>query len=157
MKLSEFDYTLPKELIAQYPINEREKCRLMVLDRVNDRILDKTFEDVAAYFKPGDCLVLNNTKVMAARLFGKRRSGGRVELFLLEKKEPVAEVLLRPSGRVREGEVVTLESGDEVEVLARGPVGRFVRFGRPLDNILAEAGHMPLPPYIDRQDEAALR
>ena len=153
MKLSEFNYSLPKELIAQYPAKEREKCRLEVLDRVSHTISHKNFENIAGYFKPGDCLVLNDTKVIPARLFGKRKTGGKVELFLLEKKNPVCEALVRPSGRLKEGEKITLESGDEVEVLDRGEVGRKIRFNRPLEDILKVAGHMPLPPYIDRLDE----
>lgn len=153
MKLSEFDYSLPKELIAQYPAKERQKCRLMVLDRKAHSISHRTFEDITAFFRKDDLLVLNDTKVIPARLFGKRKTGGKVELFILEKKNPVCEALVRPSGRLKEGERITLESGDEVEVLKRGEVGRFVKFNRPLDDILKEAGHVPLPPYIDRLDE----
>ncbi len=155
MKLSEFDYELPKELIAQYPTEKRDGCRLMVLDRASGKIGHKTFEDITGYFKPGDLLVLNNTKVIPARLFGKRKSGGKVELFLLEKKNPTCEALVRPAARIKEGEKIELESGDEVEVLGRGEVGRFVKFARPLDDILEESGHMPLPPYIARKDEAS--
>lgn len=157
MKLSEFDYSLPKELIAQYPAREREKCRLMVLDRSKRTIENKAFEDIAGYFRRGDLVVLNDTKVMPARLFGKRKTGGRVELFLLEKKNPVCEALVRPSGRVKEGEKIALESGDEAEILTRGEIGRFVRFNKPLDSILEKAGHVPLPPYIDRDDEESDR
>jgi S-adenosylmethionine:tRNA ribosyltransferase-isomerase len=152
MKLSEFNYDLPKELIAQYPPKERQDCRLMVLDRATEKITHKRFEDIAEYFSKGDCLVLNDTKVIWARLFGKRKTGGRVELFLLEKKDPTCEALIRPSGRLKEGEKITLESGAEAEVLGRGKVGRFVRFNRPIDEVL-ESGHVPLPPYIDRLDE----
>ena len=153
MKISEFSYKLPKELIAQYPAKERDKCRLMVMDRAMRTIEHKAFGDIVGYFKAGDCLVLNNTKVIPARLFAKRKTGGKVEIFLLEKKDPVSEALLRPSVRVKEGEKVVLESGDEVEVLGRSEIGRFVKFSRPLDRILGEAGHIPLPPYIARRDE----
>lgn len=162
MKLSDFDYNLPKELIAQEPLKERSKCRLMVLDRAKRTIEHKTFEDIVGYIKSDDLLVLNDTKVIPARLFGKRKTGGKVELFLLdpleavlltglEKKNPTCEALVRPSGRLKEGEKVTLESSAEVEVLGRGEVGRFVRFDRPIDEIL-KSGHVPLPPYIDRLD-----
>lgn len=157
MKLSEFDYKLPDELIAQYPAKERDKCRLLVMDRDTGMIAHKRFEDIVGYFKKGDCLVLNNTKVIPARLFGKRATGGKVEIFLIEKKCPISQALLRPSVRVKEGEIVTLESGDDAEVLGRGDVGRFVKFSRPLDEILAESGHVPLPPYIDRRDEVGDR
>lgn len=153
MKLSAFNYNLPKELIAQYPLKEREKCRLEVLDRANQTISHKTFEDVAGYFKKGDCLVLNNTKVISARLFGKRKTGGKVELFVLEKKNPVCEALIRPSGRLKDGEKIILESGDEIEILDRGEVGRRVKFERSLEDIIKNTGHIPLPPYIDRVDE----
>jgi S-adenosylmethionine:tRNA ribosyltransferase-isomerase len=152
MKLSEFDYDLPKELIAKYPLNERDKCRLMVLDREKRSIAGKTFGDIAGYFNNGDLLVLNDTRVMPARLFGKRKTGGKVELFLLSKKGPIYEALVRPSGRLKEGEKIALESGAEAEALGRGEVGRLIRFNRPIDEIL-ESGHMPLPPYIDRPDE----
>lgn len=151
MKLSEFDYNLPKELIAQYPLKERAKCRLMVLDRTKKSIEHKKFEDIVNYLNGGDLLVLNDTKVIPARLFGRRKTGGKVELFLLEKKNPTCEVLLRPSGRLKEGEKVTLESGAEAEILGRGEIGRLVKFNRPIDEIL-ESGHVPLPPYIDRID-----
>jgi S-adenosylmethionine:tRNA ribosyltransferase-isomerase len=90
--------------------------------------------------------------VIPARLFGKRATGGKVEIFLLEKKDPTCEALVRPSGRLREGEKIKLESGAEAEVLGRGEVGRFVRFDRPIDEIL-KSGHVPLPPYIGRADE----
>lgn len=153
MKLSDFDYKLPKELIAQYPPEQREKCRLMVLDRESHSVRHRTFEDIVEYFNNGDCLILNNTKVIPARLFGKRKTGGKVELFLLEKKNPVCEALVRPQARLKEGEHVVLESGDEVEVLGRGDVGRLIKFNRSVEDILNEIGHIPLPPYIDRMDE----
>ena len=155
MKLSEFDYNLPKELIAQYPLKKRDACRLMVLDRAAKTIAHKTFEDIVPYFNEGDLLVLNNTKVIPARLFGKRKSGGRVEIFLLEKKDPICEALVKPGARISDGERIVLESGDEVEVMGRGGIGRQVRFNRPIDDIVNEIGHMPLPPYIDRDDEAS--
>lgn len=153
MKLSDFDYSLPRELIAQYPVDRRDRCRLMVLDRRSRTIQHRIFEDVVDYFNKDDCLILNDTKVIPARLFGRRKTGGKVELFLLEKKSPICEALVRPAARLREGERVILESGDEVEILGRGGLGRFVKFGRSLDDILKEAGHIPLPPYIDRDDE----
>jgi S-adenosylmethionine:tRNA ribosyltransferase-isomerase len=124
----------------------------MVVDREKRSITHKTFEDVAGYFNKGDLLVLNDTKVIPARLFGRRKTGGKVELFLLEKKGPVCEALVRPSGRLKEGEKIILESGAEAEILSRGEVGRLVRFDRPIDEVL-KYGHVPLPPYIDRFDE----
>jgi S-adenosylmethionine:tRNA ribosyltransferase-isomerase len=163
MKLSEFDYILPREFIAQYPLKERMNCRLMVLDRASLTITNKTFADITGYFKKGDCLVLNNTRVIPARLFGKRKTGGKVELFLLDPhlvggsgsptcEVGICEALVRPSGRLKVGERVTLESGDTVELMERGKVGRYIKFDRPVADILKESGHMPLPPYIDRID-----
>lgn len=153
MKLSEFDYDLPRELIAQHPAKVRDKCRLIVLDRRTRSIEHKTFEDIASYFNKGDLLVLNNTKVVPARLFGTRKTGGRVELFLLEKKGVLCEALVRPSGRINIGERILLESGHEVEVLGSGKIGRMVQFNRSVDEIMTRCGHTPLPPYIDRPDE----
>ena len=153
MKLSEFSYTLPKELIARYPLKDRDKCRLMVLDRAKHSIAHRAFEEIVEYFNTGDCLILNDTKVIPARLFGKRRTGGKVEIFVLQKKSPVCEALLRPANRLKEGEKIILESGDEVEILERSETGRRIKFNRSLDNILNEAGHIPLPPYINRPDE----
>lgn len=152
MKLSDFDYNLPRALIAQYPVRERQTCRLMVLDRAKRSIEHKTFEDIVSYLNRDDLLVLNDTKVIPARLFGKRKTGGKVELFILEKKNPTCEALVRPSGRLKEGERITLESGAQAEVLGRGQIGRFVRFDRPIEEVL-KSGHVPLPPYIGRQDE----
>lgn len=157
MKLAEFDYELPKELIAQHPLQDRHKARLMVLDRNTAEVHDRVFEDVVEYLEDGDALVLNDTKVIPARLFGKRKSGGKVEVFLLEKKNPVSEALLRPSGRLKEGERLGLESGDEAEVLGRGAIGRRVKFSSPIDEILQRCGHTPLPPYIRRPDEPSDR
>lgn len=151
MRLTDFDYDLPKELIAQHPVKEREKCRLLVIDRAKKTIEHRVFEDIVGYFKPGDCLVLNDTKVIPARIFGKRKTGGKVELFLLEKKNPTCEALVRPSARLKDGERISLEGGGEAEILGRGEVGRFVKFNRPIEEIL-RSGHVPLPPYIDRDD-----
>lgn len=153
MKLSEFDYSLPKEMIAQYPMDEREKCKVLVLDRKTREIQHKIFEDIVGCFKEGDLLILNDTKVIPSRLFGRRKTGGKVEIFLLEKKNPVCEALIRPSARLKGGERIILESGGEAEVLERGEVGRLVRFDQPIDDILKDGGHTPLPPYIDRIDE----
>ena len=157
MRLSEFDYTLPKELIAQHPNKERDKARLMVLDRASRKITHRVFSDITEYLNKDDLLILNNTKVIPARLFGKRKTGGKVEIFLLEKKSLVCEALIRPSARLKDGEKILLESGDEAEIMERGEAGRFVKFGRSVDDILENTGHVPLPPYIDRSDEESDR
>jgi len=157
VKVSDFDYILPKERIARYPAKEREKCRLMVLDRKAHAVIHRTFGDIIDYLHAGDCLILNNTKVIPARLFGKRKTGGRVEIFILGMPASddalMTEALVRPSARLKEGEKIALESGDEAEILGRGELGRYIRFSRAVDAIIRDAGHIPLPPYIDRPDE----
>jgi len=104
MKLSDFDYRLPKELIAKYPARIRDASRLMVVDRSSGEIKAGFFRDIVKFFEPGDCLVLNDTKVIPARLIGKRPTGGKADLFLLEKKENGTYlVLARPARRIRPG------------------------------------------------------
>jgi len=154
MKLKEFDYSLPKGLIAQHPPQKRGESRMMVLDRKRKAINHRNFSDITDHLERGDCLVLNNTKVIQARLFGKRRTGGKVEIFILHAGENPVTALVRPSVRIKEGEVITLESGDWARVLGRADVGRFIEFDKPLDGILERSGHVPLPPYITRPDEA---
>jgi len=157
MKLSAFDYPLPADLIAQHPPAARDRCRLLVLDRRSGSICDRVFADLPALLSPGDLLVLNDTKVIPARLLGRRLTGGKIEIFLIEKRYPVCEALVRPSSRLKDGERVVLESGDEVEILGRGQTGRFVKFLGDVDEIVRRSGHVPLPPYIARSDDPADR
>ena len=153
LKLSDFDYNLPKELIAQYPSQKRGEDRLLVLNKENRTFKEKTFLEIRDYFKKGDLLVLNSTKVIPARLFGKRKTGGKVEIFILDKTKVPVEALVRPSGRIKEGEEVLLESGDLVTVRDKVSVGRLVEFESPVDEVIKRTGHVPLPPYISRPDE----
>ena len=153
MKLTDFDYALPKELIAQHPAKTRGEERLLVVKRSSDSFEEKSFKSIAGYFKKGDLLVLNDTRVIPARLFGRRKTGGRVEIFLVGKDKNPAEALVRPSARIKEGESITLESGDEVRILGKTGIGRLVEFGRPAEEIMERCGHVPLPPYIARRDE----
>ena len=153
MLLSEFDYMLPKELIAQYPSEKRGDDRLLVLDREKESFEEKRFTDIVDYFKEGDLLLLNNTKVIPARLFARRKTGGRVEIFIIDKTKKPLEALVRPSGKIKEGESVILESGDRVRIGGGARIGRLVEFGAPIDEILEKCGHIPLPPYIWRTDE----
>lgn len=153
MKLSDFNYNLPKELIAQYPSETRGDDRLLVVKRDENSFEEKNFADIVGYFKKGDLLILNNTKVIPARLFGKRKTGGKVEIFIVDKTKSPIEALVRPSGRIKEGESVLLDSGDEARVGGRTDIGRLVEFGKPIDEILKRCGHIPLPPYISRPDE----
>ena len=153
MKLTEFNYTLPKELIAQHPAEERGDDRLLFVDRAKNSFEEKKFANIIDYFKKGDLLVLNDTKVIPARLFGKRKTGGKVEIFIVDKTKSPTEALVRPSGKIKEGEKVFFDSGEEATVLGRTEIGRLVEFSKPIDEILEKCGHVPLPPYISRPDE----
>jgi len=136
MKLSEFDFDLPKELIAQYPSKKRGEDKLLVIDRSKHSFKEKSFDDIKEYFREGDVLVLNDTKVIPARLFGTRKTGGRVELFVLEEESFPVCALVRPSGRIRDNETVTLESGDEAIIMGRAEIGREVKFSKPVREII---------------------
>src|SRR4030042_5630429 len=111
MKLSDFDYALPKELIAQYPLKERDEARLLVLDRKKGSIEHHIFKEIKGYFREGDLLLLNNTKVLPSRLVGSRLTGGKVELLLLRKKSRLTfEALIRPA-RVKLKEKIIFNGG----------------------------------------------
>ncbi|MFH1995858.1 MAG: tRNA preQ1(34) S-adenosylmethionine ribosyltransferase-isomerase QueA [Candidatus Omnitrophota bacterium] len=153
MKLEEFSYVLPEDRIAQFPAKDRAKCRLMVIDRGSRNVQDAVFENIENLFSSGDCLVLNDTKVMPARLYGKRATGGKVEIFVLEREGSVCEALVRSSRRIQDGEKIVLESGDQAIVRGYGKIGRTVEFSCMVDDVIARTGHIPLPPYITRTDE----
>lgn len=158
---SDYLYDLPEELIAQEPAQRRDASRLMLLDRASGELNHQHFRDVPELLSPGDLLVLNDTRVIPARLRGKRPTGGDIELLLLE---PAGEgrwiTLAKPAKRLREGERVLLPEGREAIVEAVGEEGRrTVRF-EPLeewDAWLWRNGSMPLPPYIQREVEASDR
>ena len=180
MDLSDFDYHLPEELIAQAPLEDRAGARMLVVDRAAGRWEDRRFRDLPAYLRAGDCLVLNDSRVFPARLYGHRggvRSlpvgknnpkvqehlSGRVEVFLLR---PVSadgrdwEALVRPGRKMRLRERIEFEGGLEGEIVARGEVGeRTIRFagGGDLFAEFEKTGHVPLPPYIKRADSSADR
>ncbi len=140
-------------MIAQEPLRERDSSRLMVLDREDGSITDKSFRDITRYLRAGDCLVLNDTRVLPVRLHGKRETGGRVEVFVLDPGSENPRALIRPSKRVRENETIVLESGIRATVKGRADMGRYVSFNAPSKKVF-EKGHMPLPPYISREDNA---
>lgn len=153
MELSEFNYDLPKELIAQVPIKNRDESRLMVLDRKNETIEDKIFKDIIDYLKPGDCLVRNNTKVIPARLYGKKTTGAKVEFVLLKNIEGNTwEVMVRPGNKLHTGAKVIFGDGIlEAEIKSSTEDGtRIVEFHYDgiFNEILDKIGLMPLPPYI---------
>ena len=153
MKVSEFNYDLPEELIAQTPIKQRDTSRLMVLDRKTQKIEHRTFKDIINYLEPGDCLVINNTKVIPARLYGKKETGANVEFLLLHRIEgDIWEVIVRPGRKLLKGAKVTFGEGilsaEVLEVLENG--NRRVKFEYQgiFNEILDQIGMMPLPPYI---------
>ncbi len=154
MRTDELDYDLPEGLIAQHPAEGRDDARLLVLDRDSGRIQTDVYAHVAKYLRRGDCMVLNDTRVIRARLFGHKATGGRVEIFLLREEEPgVWEALVRPSAKVKVGTAVRLAEGLEASVGEVLPGGkRRVSFGR-LDviEVLEQTGQIPLPPYITRE------
>ena len=154
MKVSDFNYNLPEELIAQTPIQKRDESRLMVLDKTNKTIEHKVFKDILDYLKPGDCLVRNNTKVIPARLYGiKEDTGVNVEFLLLNRIEgDIWEVMVHPGRRLKKGVKVTFGDGLlKAEILEQMENGnRKVKFEYKgiFNEILDQIGLMPLPPYI---------
>jgi len=156
MRLSDFDYSLPASMIAQYPLQQRDQAKLLVVNRRTKSFRDSVFRDLNLQLPNRSLLVINNSKVVPARLFGhKRKTGARIEVFLLKKVNRPAtyEVLLRPLKRLKAGDRIRFDHpGLEAEVLDTEQ--RLIRFnGRGLSAMLAQAGHMPLPPYIRRPDE----
>lgn len=150
MKLSDFDYHLPKELIAQHPLMERDAARLLVLDRQTSAIEHRTFKDIADYLCRDDLLVLNNTKVLPSRLIGSRLTGGRVEVLLLKQKAGLTfEALIKPS-RLKIEEKIMLNGG---KIYAKKTNKNEVTFfGCDRDGVYG-LGVMPLPPYIKRRPQ----
>ena len=154
MNIEEFDYELPKELIAQHPSDKRDEARLLVLNREKHTIEHKIFKDIIDYLNPGDCLVINNTKVLPARLYGKKIDTGiEVEFLLLKRIEKDTwEVMVRPGRRLKKG--VQVEFGNGIlkgTILETLPGGnRKVKFEYDgiFNEILDKIGLMPLPPYI---------
>jgi S-adenosylmethionine:tRNA ribosyltransferase-isomerase len=154
MNISDLDYALPEELIAQQPPAERSSSRMMTVDRTSGEIADRNFADLASRLSPGDVLVINNTKVFPARLRGRSETGANVEVFLVrEENELIWEALARPARRLPVGKRITfgdLLSAEVVEMRGDGKVA--VRFdsAMPLDDVLEKIGQTPLPPYIKR-------
>lgn len=162
MKTSDFYFDLPAELIAQTPIEKRDASRLLVLNKETGEIYHKHFYDLPSYLKPGDCLVLNNSRVLPARLFGRRSGGGACEvLLLIDRGEKVWECLVRPGKKLRTGAKISFGEGElTAEIVGEVDGGnRLVRFD--YDGIFLETlerlGKMPLPPYIKEELEDSER
>ena len=156
MKVSEFNYELPEELIAQLPLQKRDESRLMVLNRDKQTIEHKVFKDILDYLEPGDCLVRNNTKVIPARIYGKKETGANVEFLLLKNIEgDIWESIVRPGNKLHIGTKVIFKDGLlKAEILDTMPGGtRKVKFYYEgiFNEILDKIGLMPLPPYIHEE------
>ncbi|MEY8559808.1 tRNA preQ1(34) S-adenosylmethionine ribosyltransferase-isomerase QueA [Jeotgalicoccus halotolerans] len=153
MKLEEFDFHLPENLIAQTPLKERTNSRLLAVNKTTGELTDKHFYDVADYFNPGDVLVLNDTKVLPARLFGiKEETGAKIEMLLLKPLDGGYEVLIRPAKKISIGTRITFGEGKLVaECTAKFEEGIHhmkLIYDGILEQVLDELGEMPLPPYI---------
>lgn len=152
-KLSSYDFDLPKELIAQVPADKRDMARLLVLDKKTGKIEHRQFKDIIEYLQPGDCLVLNKTKVFPARLFGKKETGGKVEtLFLKQVSDTRWLVLLKPF--IEAGKTIILPDGLFAKVIEKTPLGETlieIPVGTDMKKVLEKFGKMPLPPYIKRE------
>ncbi len=149
MLTSDFDYHLPLEFIAQTPIEPRHNSRLLVMRRDSGMLEDSQFYKIGAHLNPGDLLVINQTRVIPARLHARKNTGGKVELLLLKQREAgLWEALVGGKG-LREGVRVRVENGPEVEVVQElAGSERLIRFLQPVDDLLPSIGEMPLPPYI---------
>ena len=146
MLTSELDYELPEALIAQRPAEPRDASRLMVVDAKSGTITHRVFRDLPASLRPGDALVLNETKVLPARVSARRPGGGRVELLFLRDLGGSWEALARPSKRLRPGMALAVDGDDGMELLKSLGEGRWVVAGRDLRGMMERSGRMPLPP-----------
>jgi S-adenosylmethionine:tRNA ribosyltransferase-isomerase len=158
MKLSDFDYELPEELIAQEPPAERDAARMLVLDRAAGTFEDRHFRELPVFLRAGDCLVLNDSRVLPSRLFGQKNLSGTVEVLLLEPMSPDSRewrALVRPGRKLNTGDTIRFDDEFSAAIVARGERGeRTLRFIGHEDVYAAidRLGHMPLPPYIKRDD-----
>lgn len=157
MNVKDFDFDLPQELIAQDPLLDRSSSRLLVLDKQTGEIKHRHFRDILSYLKEGDCLVINDTKVIPARLFGvKEGTEAKIEILLLKRREnDIWETLVKPGKKAKEGTVISfgdgLLKGTVIDVVEEG--NRLIQFSYDgiFEEILDQLGQMPLPPYITHQ------
>jgi S-adenosylmethionine:tRNA ribosyltransferase-isomerase len=163
MLVKDFDFDLPQELIARYPAPERDASRLMLLNRGSQGVSEDQFSNLTAHLEPGDLLVMNDTRVLPARLFGTKDTGGKVEIFLVRRCDGLAErwsCLLRASKRFREGQEIQLAQGMRATVCTKMDAESWeIEFDgpEPFHIWLDREGHMPLPPYLQRDDEVGDR
>lgn len=161
MEIEDFDYELPEGLIAEEPEKERDGSRLMVIDKASGSISHRAFPDIMEYLKSGDVLVLNDTKVMRAQLFGRKKTGGRIEVMLVEERggpggKGLWQCMLRPAKGISKGSTIFFDEGVEAEVTGVDQQGfRLCAFkGSSPEAIMERQGSMPLPPYIRRPANA---
>ncbi|MBL7003294.1 MAG: tRNA preQ1(34) S-adenosylmethionine ribosyltransferase-isomerase QueA [Gammaproteobacteria bacterium] len=156
MNISEFDYELPQQLIAQHPLQKRNDSRLLVVNKRNGELEDSFFHQLNTFLKPGDCLILNNTRVFPARIFGQKHSGGKIEV-LVERiiNDKTVYVHLRSSKSPKQGSQLRLDGGIECEMVGRHEDLFILQLHNDSTwlELLQLHGHMPLPPYIERQDD----
>ncbi|MCQ2788872.1 MAG: tRNA preQ1(34) S-adenosylmethionine ribosyltransferase-isomerase QueA [bacterium] len=157
MLTSDFDYDLPENLIAQYPTKRRSASRMMVLDKTKKEIDNKHFFDIVDYLGKDDVLILNNTKVIPARLLGKKLTGANIEVFLLKNLgDRRWEALVKPSKRVNVGNIINIADDLAVTTIEKSDSGKWIvelmyDDSRDIYDVLAKDGHVPLPPYIERK------
>jgi S-adenosylmethionine:tRNA ribosyltransferase-isomerase len=160
MRVSDFDYELPEDRIAQHPLERRDRSRLMVLDRITGDFSHRSFHELPELLRPGDAVILNDTKVLPARLLGRKGSGGLVELLLLERGgeaggNPIWRCLIQASRKPAHGMMLHFEGGLQAEVLGREEEEWLVELkaeGGHVGALLERIGKMPLPPYIKRPE-----
>lgn len=162
MDISQFDYHLPKELIAQFPVGRRDESRLLVYDRASGKTEHLKFKSIVGYLQRGDILVVNNTRVFKARLVGHRKTGGQVELLLVRKvtsdTDELWEALVRPARRVKTGELIFFDESHFVSMerdIGGGKWHVCFESESMREQIVTAFGHVPLPPYISREDQPA--
>ncbi|MBA1260907.1 tRNA preQ1(34) S-adenosylmethionine ribosyltransferase-isomerase QueA [Pseudomonas oryzihabitans] len=155
MHVADFHFDLPESLIARHPLAERRGSRLLVLDGPSGELSHRHFADLLGYLRPGDLMVFNDTRVIPARLFGQKASGGKLEILVervLDEERVLAHV--RSSKSPKPGGRILIDGGAEAEMVARHEALFELKFAEPVLPLLERVGHMPLPPYIDRPDEA---
>ncbi|MFT0181017.1 MULTISPECIES: tRNA preQ1(34) S-adenosylmethionine ribosyltransferase-isomerase QueA [Pseudomonas] len=155
MHVADFHFDLPESLIARHPLAERRGSRLLVLDGPSGELSHRHFADLLGYLRPGDLMVFNDTRVIPARLFGQKASGGKLEILVervLDEERVLAHV--RSSKSPKPGSRILIDGGAEAEMVARHEALFELKFAEPVLPLLERVGHMPLPPYIDRPDEA---
>ena len=158
MRVADFSFELPDSLIARHPLAERHGSRLLVLDGPSGALDHRQFTDLPGFLRPGDLMVFNNTRVIPARVFGQKASGGKLEILVervLDSHRVLAHV--RSSKSPKPGSKILLDGGGQAEMVARHDALFELRFNEEVLPLLDRVGHMPLPPYIDRPDESADR